>query len=503
MAPLKKRKQLTLVWIVFTLVAACAAPTPPKPPQPPNAQPTLAKPAPPTPAKPPLPTPTAKAAPAQPTATVSTAQPTASAALQRPENLQIGLNFILFFWSQRPDALDFTTSYLQPEAMFKDMKALGAQAYRQFVKADLMWDVVEPQDNQWNFAQADAVIPNPEFEPIVALFRMQYASPTPPWATSPEQFQKTLGPEAIDYLKTVVQRYAPYVKYWEVGNEMSYWRAADPDGQDNPDLGEALPPAYPRDGFSPREQGVFLAQAAAVIRQYDPDAVIVVPAIPSLSDYDRETWLPGMLEGGGKDWFDIFNYHDYGGWEQFTLNRPKLQQTLVKLGLDQKPVWNTETGSTSSATLTLRTDYPNSPETQAADVFRRIVQAWGHGDAFVVWHTYITSNDTGGIWPAYGLRTQKGQAQPAYAAFQLLTSELVPFATVEQLSSDARGVCAYKITTDAGAVKYVVWGTGRYTLPVGVTQQTSVIPAGDGSYAWQPAQAGQAVTLSPNPILIK
>jgi hypothetical protein len=287
---------------------------------------------------------------------------------------------------------------------------------------------------------------------------------------------------------------------------MAFWRAADPGAPQSSASGhgeEALPAAYPLDGFSPQEQGVFLAEAAAIIRQYDPDAVIVMPGLPGLSGYAVDTWLPGVLETGGRDWFDIFNYHDYSGWETFTIQRPQLSETLLGLGIGDKPVWNTETGSSSSAALTIRTDYPNSVETQAADVFRRIVQAWGYGDAHVIWHTYITNSDTSGNWAAYGLKTQRGLFQPSYYAFKLLTSELAPFAQVERLSSDARGLNAYRVTTQAGEVKYVVWGRGSYTLPGGVTQMTSVIPAADGSFDWQAAQAGQSIPLTENPVLIK
>jgi hypothetical protein len=284
---------------------------------------------------------------------------------------------------------------------------------------------------------------------------------------------------------------------------MAFWRAADPNSPESNAGGhgmEALPAAHPLDGYSPQEQGVFLKQAAALIRQYDPDAVIVMPGLPGVSGYAVDTWLPGVLETAGADWFDIFNYHDYSGWEYFTLHRPRLTEALVKLGIGGKPVWNTETGSSSYAGLTIRTDYPNSAETQAADVFRRIVQAWGHGDSHVVWHTYIANSDTGGSWAAYGLKTQNNSPQPSYYAFKLLTSELVPYAQVELLSSDARGLNAYKITTQAGAVKYVVWGKGSYSVPNGVTQMTSVIPTADGSFNWQ---AAQSVQLTENPILFK
>jgi hypothetical protein len=415
---------------------------------------------------------------------------------------QIGLNFIRFYWSEARDGqLDTATPYLQPDWIFRDFTDLGVQAFRQFVKADLLWDIIEPQNDQWNWQAADSVLKNPGSCPIVTLFRMQYASPTPPWATGPAQFQKRMGTDALNYLETVVKRYASYVKYWELGNEMDHWRAADPN--DLGPAGEKLPASYPTDGYSPHDQGVFLAEAAAIIREHDPDAVILMPGMSGPDDYCTRTWLPGVIDGGGKDWFDIVNYHYYSSWERFTLLRPQLQTALEQLGISGKPVWSTETGATSSPTLTVRTNYPNSLESQAADVFRRIVQAYGHGDTFVAWHTYTSSSEAQGDWRAYGLRTETAQAKPACHSFKLLTSELIPFGRVERLSADARGVNAYRILTKTGEVKYVVWGRGNYIVPTGIIQMTTVVPRIDGTYLWQTAWPGSIVTLSSTPTILK
>jgi hypothetical protein len=40
-------------------------------------------------------------------------------------------------------------------------------------------------------------------------------------------------------------------------------------------------------------------------------------------------------------------------------------------------------------------------------------------------------------------------------------------------------------------------------VPNGVTQMTSVIPAADGSFNWQAAQAGQSLPLTEYPLLLK
>ncbi len=431
---------------------------------------------------------------------VPTPTPTAtSVSLNRPENPQIGLNFIRFDWDE--------SSYYQPSWIFNDFADLGVQTYRQFIKADLLWNVVEPQDNQWDWSTADAVIPNADFEPIVTLFALQYASATPPWATDPAEFQKTLGPEAQDYLQHIIDRYGPYVKYWEIGNEMDHWRAADPtpaattQSKRSP---RGLPPSYPLDGFSPQEQGAFFAQVADFIRARDPDAVIVMPGMGGLSDYTLNTWLAGVIEGGGTGWFDVINYHFYGPWYSFPNQRGQLATFIAGHGLTGKAVWNTETGSTASPTLTARTDYPNSPQSQAADVFRRLVQDYGYGDSLALWHTYIGSPDApDNDWRLYGIRTDTAVAQPSYYSFKLLVGELIPFSNVDKLASSPGDENIYRFTTAGAATKYVVWGTGTFTVPAGMGQMTSVVPNADGSFTWQAVAPGQVLTLSDVPVLLK
>jgi hypothetical protein len=428
--------------------------------------------------------------------------PQPAVTLHRPVNPQIGLNFIRFYCAEgRNNSINASTPYYQPEWIFNDFRALGIQTYRQFVKADLLWNVVEPQDDQWNFTAADAVIPNADFEPIVTLFAMQYSSGTPPWVTDPALFQKEVGPEAQNYLETVVRRYAPYVKYWELGNEMDHWRAADPGSERGRDQ---LPAAFPREGFSPQEQGRFLAQAAAVIRANDPDAVIVMPAMGGLDANTVATWMGGVIEGGGPDWFDVVNYHFYSSWEAYGKQRANFQQFLADHQQDGKPVWLTETGATASESLTLRTHYPNSPESQAADIFRRTVSAYAHGDAMVIWHTYLDSPDVPmNDWRGYGIRQEKSEPRISYYALRLLIQELIPFRRAELLAEDPRAVNSYRFETESGAVKYIVWGKGSWTVPAEVTQRVSVVPAADGSYAWQPVKAGETLSLSPIPVLLK
>ena len=417
---------------------------------------------------------------------------------------QVGVNFVRFFWDERAAGFSGGVCHGEPSAIFEGFAGLGATAYRQFVKADLLWDVVEPGEGMWKFSNADAIIPRSGFTPIPTLFLMQYASPNPPWEKETAVFRKTIGPEAKRYIETVVRRYARYVKYWEIGNEMGHWRAADPGDEHYMMRRERLPAVLPGDGFSPREQGAFLAQVAAIIRACDPDAVILLPGMPGLNDDMLETWLPGILAGGGRDCFDIVNYHDYSDWKSYSRRRLRLAEAMKRLGIADKPVWQTETGSSSDPTLSIRTDYPNSLETQAADVFRRLVQGYGYGDSLVLWHCYLSSpSSSRNEWRGYGLLNERGETNLAGHAYALFTRELIPWSSVERIESDPRGRHVYRFILPDGTEKTVAWGTGSYLLPAKVTQYTSVIPSSSGVFHWQKAPPGGSLSLSPNPVLLK
>ena len=142
-----------------------------------------------------------------------------------------------------------------------------------------------------------------------------------------------------------------------------------------------------------------------------------------------------MIEGaGGTDWFDVVNYHYYSPWYEYSEERVELMEVMEELGIEDKEVWLTETGSTSSEELNTRTNYPNSEVTQAADVWRRIISAYGHGDELVLWHSYIGGADNpGNAWRQYGLRESDSTPKLAYYSFKLLAEEIIPFESVKSL----------------------------------------------------------------------
>ncbi len=398
--------------------------------------------------------------------------------------VQFGLNFITLDGADG-DNTDYYT----------DLTNLGAQTLRQITTVDLLWSNVEPTDDNWNFADADAAIPSMPFEPIVTLFRPQYASGTPPWATASSTFQKTVGTEAEDYITTVVDRYKDDVKYWEIGNEMDHWIALSSDSS-----ADDIPAYAEGETFTSEEQGVFLAEVSALIRAHDPDAVVIMPGMGGLNSNTLDDWLTGVVAGGGTDWFDVVNYHYYEDWRHYANSRADLQTTMEALGISDKTVWNTETGTTSDPTLTIRTNYPNSDSTQASDVFRRVVQSYAADDALVIWHTYTGNDDADNDFRYYGIVDSNTAPKLAYYGIQLLTSELLPLASIT-----TTGTYSYTITKTDGSLRYVAWSgtTADWTVPTGVTEYTSVVPNSSGEYSWQSVEAGDTLTLTSTPILAR
>lgn len=418
------------------------------------------------------------------------------AGLAVADSPRVGVNFMRYHWD-RPGENTQSVADINGR-----VTGLGVDAMRQMMRADLVWRDVEATDNQWDFSRADAVLLSSPVEPVVTLFSLQYASPTPPWARGESAFQSEMGPEAVDYVTTVVKRYAKHVRYWEVGNEMDHWRAADPGAKRR--APGRLPPHRPSGGFTPEQQGKFVADVAAIIRRHDSDAVILMPGMAGLSPYVLQTWLPGFVKGAGLSAFDVVGYHFYGSWTAQVERRKALARALSNAGLGDKPVWLTETGSTSAADLRQRTNYPNSPESQAADVFRRIVSAWGQGDRAVFWHSFVDSpNRPQNRWRGYGLFRSDGTAKPAHAAMRMLAGHLKGFKSISRIEGLSAGQHGYRFELANGTHRWVFWGTGTVDAPTDpyAKGMASVVPGQTGKHAWRAVP--DRLTLSAVPWLLR
>jgi len=417
-------------------------------------------------------------------------------AAQAADGPRLGLNFIPYPAEQPAD------NGLTVAQINKDVNRLGAQAMRRFVGSDLVWRRVEPSDDQWHFDHADAAIKAPPATPVVTLFSWQYASAKAPWDKGPGSFRPVLTEAAKDYVKTVVERYADDVRYWEVGNEMHRWNESGSGNRNHAPT--RRPPHQPPGGFSPEAQGRFVAEVATIIRAHDPDAEILMPGMGELNDSVLDGWLPGFVKGAGADGFDVVTYHSLGPWTGGDQRRKRLATVLKKLGIGDKPVWLTETGSSSTTASDPGHDAARTDAQQASDVFRLAVTAWASGDQAVFWHSYVSpSNHSRSRWQGYGLKDDQGQPKPAHSAYRLLAQHIAPHQSIRAVSGLKSGQYGYEILRKDGSMRWVYWGEGTVEAPTEVPAKvyTSVLPNAEGSYSWR--GVADRFELSPVPVLLR
>jgi hypothetical protein len=133
------------------------------------------------------------------------------------------------------------------------------------------------------------------------------------------------------FMAFVAKRY-PYVRYWELWNEM--------DSGFTDLFGAGVQPAVPV-----RERGKHYAEMLKLvytaIKQANPNAIVLTGGLVDCGEFPR-----GIYEAGGKDHFDVMNIHTYGlplQWN-FVQRGAEVRKIMSENGDATKPLWNTEFG---------------------------------------------------------------------------------------------------------------------------------------------------------------
>ncbi|MDQ6963521.1 MAG: hypothetical protein Q9M13_01225, partial [Mariprofundales bacterium] len=138
-----------------------------------------------------------------------------------------------------------------------------------------------------------------------------------------------------------------------------------------------------------------------------------------------------LLSTGGTHCFDIMNYHDYNSWWTLPLHYDSLKAVMNNYGLNNTPIWVTET-SISSVNQSPITPTYSSEDQQAADVFRRLCLLWAKGAEVVMWHSNWSSPDLNG-WGEFGLLNSLGKKKKAFHSYKLLNERVTNFTNVTAL----------------------------------------------------------------------
>lgn len=197
--------------------------------------------------------------------------------------------------------------------------------------AYVSWPSLEPSKGKWDFQLLDKYVDLAENAGIELLLPLGLS---PTWASARPGERSNYGPgnaaEPSDlqdwrtYVRTVATRYKGRIKNYELWNEVN------------------MPEFY----SGSKDKLVELARETyRILKEVDPDIIFVSPSVTG--GQPAYTWLDEYFTKGGASYLDVVGSHFYAPThspEAMLSLIKQAQAVMAKHGLDQKPLWNTETG---------------------------------------------------------------------------------------------------------------------------------------------------------------
>jgi hypothetical protein len=336
----------------------------------------------------------------------------------------VGLIFVLmlilsaFVASTYPRALPLGIHTLRADdALLRHAKNLGAQ----YIIQVFAWNEIEPTRGEYHWEYTDWLVRAAEYYDLKIIARLDR---TPRWATAFVS-EYSAPPDRLtdfgDFVTRVATRYrgriAGYI-IWNEPNLAREWGYLPPD-----------PVAYTR----------LLEHAAARLRAADPNARIVCAGLAPTNEHsaramDDRDFLRAMYAAGARDLCDVLAAHPYpfghpaddarGAHGGLNFRRLHDLREIMLTHNDTKPIWITEFGYTTEATIETVTTRVSEEE-----------QARGLARAYEIAREEMPFVELFGVWnlsqglpttdekAGYSLLRADGSPKPAYTSLQSLWQE--------------------------------------------------------------------------------
>ncbi len=354
---------------------------------------------------------------------------------------------------------------------------LSATGFR-FTRLDMLWNLVEHTRGQYDFSLYDPIVGALTTHNIRLLIILDYNNPLYDNTQSPPFTE--VGPHT-DAARQAFARFAAAAAsrfkasgiVWEMWNE-----------PDNPRFWYPKPDA---------DSYMALAKLAInAIRQADPHAIIVGPALVGLEPQYQDAWnflercfilgLPALL--------DAISVHPYrlGPPESATSDYQRLRALLAQYAPSEKvnlPILCSEWGYSLTWVST---------QQQAAYFARLYFTNLMNNLPITIWYNWQDGPDPKQREDNFGIVTFHDQPKPAYYAAQTLVQELDHFRYTDRLPLSSNVDFALRFT-NGPASKHIVWTTGdAHTVALPMTGTTVRVTSLIGEKHILPVMNGQ-VTL--------
>jgi hypothetical protein len=297
--------------------------------------------------------------------------------------------------------------HLDDSDLVGTMADMGAK----WVRIDMNWPILEPQEGQWNFAPVDNAINNAKKYGLKIYATLAYS---PAWASSNGQDSGVPPADQWqNFVRVAAERYGSMVDAWGIWNE--------------PNLAQFW------SGTADQWVETILQPACATLRTETPYTKIAGPDLSHLyqPSIDVGVFLKAIQNHGASGCLDVISHHIYadGDFQQrlegFSFwgitYKPGLKQWMSNAGLWGKPVWITEFGWDAKYRGTTTLDQNEAKQSQVITDQLKIM-------ANLYWvHKAIIFEESDSPDPStepyeFGLTRFGGFLRPAYYATQSLIS---------------------------------------------------------------------------------
>ncbi len=308
--------------------------------------------------------------------------------------------------------------------------------------AQVRWAELQPARGQWQWTRLDALVDKVSGHGAELLYTL---GSTPRWASArPDEscpYGQGCAAEPADmadweaYVRAVARRYKGRIRVYEVWNEPKFQDRGGP---------------RPRGFYSGTvDDMVTMARIARrVIREEDPQARLATPGFDG-----GPRWLEAFLAAGGRDLVDIVAYHFYArGDEDFVAQVVAVRGAMKRQGVEQLPLWNTESGFEADDGRPLAAGQARRPG--RADSAALLAQTLVLAAAAGIERFYAYAWDH----PLMGMVDEDGQALPNLQAYARVQAWLMG-ATVGPCRQPQPGVVACE-GSKAGERFTIAWADG-------------------------------------------
>lgn len=271
-----------------------------------------------------------------------------------------------------------------------------------WVRTDFTWAAIETSQGVYSWDEYDRFVTNVTSKGLKILAIIDYGVQ---WASgnSDVHYPPTDVNDFANFAATVAQRYASFgVNHFEIWNEPNtslFWKSS-PDAS-----------AYT----------TLLKAAYSAIKSVSPLSTVLLGGL-ALESTTEDTafkispniFLQRIYDNGGKDYFDVMNYHPYG-WNETTIST--LRNIMIDNGDEDKEIWFTEYGNPTNGTAGQQ--FVSETDQAKLAVFALKNSRWSKNVTHLMIYSYIDSVNAQPDREGYfGIIQSDGTRKEAWAAIQ-------------------------------------------------------------------------------------